>query len=67
MRAIMLSYWVILTGVVFEAIGIGWDTLYHLTSQQETRGLFAPHYLNFIGLAMIIGGLVLGVRLASRR
>jgi len=67
MRAVMLGYWVILVGVVLDIIGTIWDIIDPLTGEQALGGILDPELLKFLGIALVILGLVLGFRLGLRR
>lgn len=67
MRAVMLGYWVVFAGVVLEILGILWDALDDLTGEEALGGLLTPERLTYLGLAVVILGLVLGFRLGLRR
>ena len=67
MKAIMLGYWVILMGVVLEIFGMIWDAIDDVTGEEALEGLLTPERLKFLGLAVIVLGLVLGFRLGLRR
>ena len=67
MRAVMLGYWVILVGVVLDIVGTFWDIIDPLTGEQALGGILDPELLKFLGIALVILGLVLGFRLGLRR
>ena len=67
MRAVMIGYWVIFAGVVLEIFGRIWDTLDDLVGEDALGSLLTPERLTFLGLAVIILGLILGFRLRPRR
>ena len=67
MKAIMLGYWVILVGVVLDIVGTIWDAIDDLTGEEALGGLLTPEILKFLGIIVIILGLVLGFRLGLRR
>ncbi len=67
MRAVMLGYWVVFAGVVLEILGILWDAIDDLTGEEALGGLLTPERLSYLGLAVVILGLVLGFRLGLRR
>ncbi len=67
MRAVMLGYWVIFAGVVLEIFGRIWDMLADLVGEEALGSLLTPERLTFLGLAVIVLGLVLGFRLRPRR
>jgi hypothetical protein len=67
MRTVMLGYWVIFAGVVLEIFGRIWDTIDDLIGEEALGSLLTPERLNFLGLAVIVLGLVLGFRLRPRR
>ena len=67
MRAVMLGYWVILVGVILDIVGTVWDIIDPLTCEQALGGILAPELLKFLGIVIVILGLVLGFRLGLRR
>ena len=67
MRTVMLGYWVILVGIVFDVVGTIWDAIDDLTGEEALGGLLTPERLKFLGIAVVILGLVLGFRLGLRR
>ena len=67
MKAVMLGYWVILVGIVFNVVGTLWDGIDALTGEEALGGLLTPERLKFLGIAIVILGLVLGFRLGMRR
>jgi len=67
MRAVMLGYWVVFAGVVLEILGILWDAIDDLTGEEALGGLLTPERLTYLGLAVVILGLILGFRLGLRR
>ena len=67
MKAVMLGYWVILAGVVLDIVGTIWDAIGDLTGEVALGGLLTPELLKFLGIAVVILGLVLGFRLGLRR
>jgi hypothetical protein len=67
MRAVMLGYWVVFAGVVLEILGILWDAIDDLTGEEALGGLLTPERLIYLGLAVVILGLILGFRLGLRR
>jgi hypothetical protein len=67
MRAVMLGYWVILVGVVLDIVGTIWDIIDPLTGEQALGEILDPELLKFLGIALVILGLVLGFRLGLRR
>ena len=67
MRAVMLGYWVIFAGVVLEIFGRIWDTTDDLVGEVALGSLLTPERLTFLGLAVIVLGLVIGFRLMPRR
>jgi hypothetical protein len=67
MKAVMLGYWVILVGIVFDVVGTLWDGIDALTGEEALGGLLIPERLKFLGIAIVIVGLVLGFRLGLRR
>jgi uncharacterized membrane protein len=67
MKSVMLGYWVILAGIVLDIVGIIWDAIDDLTGEEALGGLITPERLKFLGIAVVILGLVLGFRLGLRR
>ena len=67
MKAVMLGYWVILVGIVFDVVGTLWDAIDALTGEEALGGLLTPERLKFLGIAIVILGLVLGFRLGLKR
>jgi hypothetical protein len=67
MRSAMLGYWVILVGVVLDILGSVWDAIDDLSGEVALGGLLTPEILKFLGIAVVILGLVLGFRLGLRR
>ena len=67
MRSVMLGYWVILVGLIFDVLGTAWDVIDDLTGEEALGGLLTPERLKFLGIAIVILGLVLGFRLGLRR
>ena len=67
MKSVMLGYWVILAGVVLDIVGTIWDVIDDLTGGEALGGLITPERLKFLGIAVVILGLVLGFRLGLRR
>jgi hypothetical protein len=67
MRTLMLGYWVILVGVILDIVGTIWDFIDPLTGEQALGGLLTPEFLKFLGIAIVILGLLLGFRLGLRR
>ncbi len=67
MRAVMLGYWIILVGIVLDVLGTVWDVIDDLTGEQALGGLLTPERLKFLGIAIAILGLVLGLRMGLRR
>ena len=67
MRTAMVGYWVILVGVVLQIFGWVWDAVDDLTGEEALGGILTPERLAYIGLAIVILGLVLGFRLGLRR
>ena len=67
MRTTMVGYWVILVGVVLQIFGWVWDAVDDLTGEEALGGILTTERLAFIGLAVVILGLVLGFRLGLRR
>jgi hypothetical protein len=63
----MLGYWVILVGVLLDIAGTIWDVVDPLTGEQALGGTLTPEMLKFLGVAIVILGLVLGFRLGLRR
>ena len=67
MRAVMLSYWVILVGVVLDIVGTIWDAIDPLTGEEALGGIPTPEILKFLGIIIVILGLILGFRLGLKR
>jgi hypothetical protein len=67
MKAVLLGYWVILVGIVFDVVGTLWDAIDALTGEEALGGLLTPERLKFLGIAIVILGLVLGFRLGLKR
>jgi len=67
MRTLMLGYWVILVGVILDIVGTIWDFIDPLTGEQALGGLLTPEFLKFLGIAIVVLGLLLGFRLGLRR
>jgi hypothetical protein len=67
MRPVMLGYWVILVGVVLDIVGSIWDVIDPLTGEEALGGMLTPEILKFLGIVIVILGLVLGFRLGLRR
>jgi hypothetical protein len=67
MRTVMLGYWVILVGVVLDILGTIWDVIDPLTGEEALGGMLTPETLKFLGIVVVILGLVLGFRLGLRR
>ena len=67
MKAVMLGYWVILVGLVLDVVGTVWDVIDDLTGEEALGGLLTPERLKFLGITIVILGLVLGFRLGLRR
>jgi hypothetical protein len=67
MRTVMLGYWVILVGVVLDIFGTLWDVVDPLTGEQALGGTLTPEILKFLGIVVVILGLMLGFKLGSRR
>ncbi len=67
MRIVMLGYWVILVGIVLDVVGAIWDVIDDLTGEEALGGLLTPERLKFLGIAVVVLGLVLGFRLGLRR
>ena len=67
MKAVMLGYWVILVGIIFDVVGTLWDGIDALTGEEALGGLLTPERLKFLGIAIVILGLVLGFRSGLRR
>ncbi len=67
MKAVMLGYWVILVGIVFDVVGTLWDGIDALTGEEALGGLLTPERLKFLGIAIVILDLVLGFRLGLKR
>jgi hypothetical protein len=67
MKAIMIGYWVILVGLVFDVVGTVWDVIDDLTGEEALGGLLTPERLEFLGIVIAFLGLVLGLRMGLRR
>jgi hypothetical protein len=67
MKAIMIGYWVILVGLVLDVVGTIWDAIGDLTGEEALGELLTPERLKFIGIAIAILDLVLGLRMGLRR
>ena len=67
MRAVMLGYWVILVGVILDIVGTIWDVVEPVTGETALGGLLTPEWLKFIGIVVVILGLLLGFRLGLKR
>ncbi len=67
MKTVMLGYWVILVGIVIDVVGTLWDGIDALTGEEALGGFLTPERLKFLGIAIVILGLVLGFRLGLRR
>lgn len=67
MRAVMLGYWIILVGAILDVAGTVWDAIDDLAGEEALGGLLTPERLKFLGIAVVILGLVLGFRPRSRR
>jgi len=67
MKTVMLGYWVILVGVVLDIVGSIWDATDDLLGEEAFGGLLTPERLKFLGIVVVILGLVLGFRLGLRR
>jgi len=67
MRAVMLGYWVILVGVVLDVCGTLWDVIDPLVGEEALGGLLTPEILKFLGIVIVVLGLVLGFRFGLRR
>ena len=67
MKAVMLGYWVVLVGIVVDVVGNVWDAIDALAGEEALGGLLTPERLKFLGIAIVILGLVLGFRLGLRR
>ena len=67
MKTVMLGYWVILVGIVLDIMGTLWDMIDDVVGETAAGGLLTPEILKFLGIVVIILGLVLGFRLGLRR
>ncbi len=67
MRAVMLGYWVILVGIVLDIAGSIWDAIDDVVGETAFGGLLTPERLKFVGIMVVVLGLVLGFWLGSRR
>ena len=56
----MLGYWVILVGVIL-------DVVEPVTGETAAGGLLTPEWLKFIGIVVVVLGLLLGFRLGLKR
>ena len=60
----MLGYWVILAGIILDIVGTVWDAIDDLTGEGY---LLTPERLKFLGIVVVILGLILGFGLGLRR
>ena len=67
MRAVMLGYWVILVGLILDIVGTIWDIVEPMTGEKALGGLLTPEILKFLGIVLVILGLVWGLRLGLKR
>ena len=67
MRAVMLGYWIILVGIVLDIAGSAWDFVDPLTGEQALGGVLTPEILKFLGISIVVLGLLVGFRLGVRR
>lgn len=67
MRAVMLGYWVILVGVVLDVFGTLWDVIDPLIGEEALGGALTPEILKFLGIVIVVLGLVLGFRFGLKR
>ena len=67
MRAVMLGYWVILVGVILDVVGTIWDVVEPVTGETALGGVLTPEWLKFLGIVVVILGLLLGFRLGLKR
>ena len=67
MRAVMLGYWAILAGGVLDIVGTIWDVVEPVTGETAAGGLLTPEWLKFLGIVVVILGLLLGFRLGWKR
>jgi hypothetical protein len=67
MRAVMLGYWVILVGLILDIVGTIWDVVEPVTGETAAGGLLTPEWLKFLGIVVVIVGLLLGFRLGLKR
>jgi hypothetical protein len=58
---------VILVGIVLDIGGTIWDVIDDLSGEEALGGLLTPERLKFLGIAVVVLGLVLGFRLGLRR
>jgi hypothetical protein len=54
-------------GVVLDIVGSVWDAIDGLSGEVALGGLLTPKTLKFLGIAVVVLGLVLGFRLGLRR
>jgi hypothetical protein len=54
-------------GVVLDIFGTLWDVVDPLTGEQALGGTLTPEILKFLGIVVVILGLMLGFKLGSRR
>jgi hypothetical protein len=57
---------VIFAGVILQIFGWIWDAVDDLSGEEALRSILTPERLTFLGLVIIILGLVLGFRLELR-
>jgi hypothetical protein len=53
--------------IVFDIVGSIWDVIDPLTGEEALGGMLTPEILKFLGIVIVILGLVLGFRLGLRR
>jgi hypothetical protein len=56
-----------LVGIVVDVVGTVWDAVDALTGEEALGELLTPERLKFLGITIVILGLVLGFRLGLRR
>jgi hypothetical protein len=53
--------------IVLDIVGSIWDVIDPLTGEEALGGMLTPEILKFLGIVIVILGLVLGFRLGLRR
>jgi hypothetical protein len=56
-----------LVGVVLDIVGTIWDIVEPVTGEKALGGLLTPEILKFLGIVVVILGLVWGLRLGLKR